>query len=64
MSQEVSWASQADSVSKPSPKCLRALRVHTLVTWHPSPLVFASRTAARQEALDMLRQAAKFVSSA
>ncbi|MEU1553163.1 uracil-DNA glycosylase [Streptomyces scabiei] len=32
--------------------------VHTLTTWHPSPRVFASRPAARQEILDVLRRAA------
>ncbi|MEU6164888.1 uracil-DNA glycosylase [Streptomyces tanashiensis] len=40
-----------------------APQVHTLPTWHPSPRVFASRPAARQEILDTLRQAAKLLGS-
>ncbi|MEU8522215.1 uracil-DNA glycosylase [Streptomyces sp. NPDC048577] len=35
-----------------------APKVHTLPTWHPSPRVFASRPAARQEILDVLRETA------
>ncbi|MES4825902.1 uracil-DNA glycosylase [Streptomyces anthocyanicus] len=41
-----------------------APKVHTLATWHPSPRVFASRPAARQEILDTLRQAADLLRSA
>ncbi|MCX5562839.1 uracil-DNA glycosylase [Streptomyces sp. NBC_00038] len=38
-----------------------APKVHTLPTWHPSPRVFASRPAARQEILDVLRRAAELL---
>lgn len=41
-----------------------APRVHTLPTWHPSPRVFASRPAARQEILDTLHEAARLLDSA
>ncbi|MFJ5831458.1 uracil-DNA glycosylase [Streptomyces sp. NPDC093089] len=40
-----------------------APEVHTLPTWHPSPRVFASRPTARQEILDVLRQAADLLNS-
>ncbi|MFE1288618.1 hypothetical protein [Streptomyces sp. NPDC058751] len=40
-----------------------APKVHRLATWHPSPRVFASRPAARQEILDTLHQAAKLLKS-
>ncbi|MGA5349584.1 uracil-DNA glycosylase [Streptomyces griseoincarnatus] len=39
-----------------------APKVHTLPTWHPSPRVFASRPAARQEILDVLRTAERILS--
>lgn len=39
-------------------------KVRTLPTWHPSPRVFASRPAARQEILDVLRQAARLLHAA
>lgn len=38
-----------------------APKVHTLPTWHPSPRVFASRPAARQEILEVLQQAARLL---
>ncbi|MEV1067056.1 uracil-DNA glycosylase [Streptomyces sp. NPDC050263] len=41
-----------------------APKVHTLPTWHPSPRVFASRPAARQEILDVLGRAAKLLGTA
>ncbi|MFI7358892.1 uracil-DNA glycosylase [Streptomyces avidinii] len=39
-------------------------KVHTLPTWHPSPRVFASRPAARQEILDVLLEAARLLGAA
>ncbi|MFJ8112503.1 uracil-DNA glycosylase [Streptomyces sp. NPDC096132] len=41
-----------------------APQVHTLPTWHPSPRVFASRPAARDEILEVLRRAAKLLGTA
>lgn len=41
-----------------------APKVHTLPTWHPSPRVFASRPAARQEILEVLQQAARLLGTA
>lgn len=41
-----------------------APKVHTLPTWHPSPRVFASRPAARQEVLEVLREAARMLGAA
>ncbi|WKN15786.1 uracil-DNA glycosylase [Streptomyces sp. JUS-F4] len=41
-----------------------APKVHTLPTWHPSPRVFASRPAARQEVLQVLKEAARLLGTA
>ncbi|MEU7033521.1 uracil-DNA glycosylase [Streptomyces sp. NPDC046237] len=41
-----------------------APKVHTLPTWHPSPRVFASRPAARQEILEVMRRAAQLLDAA
>ena len=38
-----------------------APKVHTLPPWHPSPRVFASRPAARQEILEVLQEAARLL---